>query len=312
MVYSTPATCRAGQCVHVGQEKDCAKGCKDGACVEDLCLGVICDSPPVGSCLDETTLGYFQAPGICSEGVCEYLALEETCGFGCQAGACLGDPCLGKNCSAPPASACVDANTLRHYSPQGSCAAGACSYPPQDIACTFGCSAGACLEDPCLGVVCDTPPAQSCTEMMTLRTYQSTGTCTAGQCEYQELTQTCDLGCQGGACLEDPCTGVSCTNSPANYCNGSGVVKYALNGTCSAGACAYKKAAYPCEFGCKAGECQPDPCLGVVCIAPPTVCEAGGTVVTSFTSSCSAGNCFVVGGSTPCEFGCLAGKCNPF
>lgn len=55
--------------------------------------------------------------------------------------------------------------------------------------------------DPCAGVTCTTPPAPTCSDAATLVTYASTGTCTAGTCQYAATTQACAQGCDGDACV---------------------------------------------------------------------------------------------------------------
>jgi alpha-tubulin suppressor-like RCC1 family protein len=48
-------------------------------------------------------------------------------------------------CATPPATACIDAKTLRRYQATGVCQAGACGYGSSDSACLAGCKDGACL-----------------------------------------------------------------------------------------------------------------------------------------------------------------------
>src|SRR5690242_8932434 len=47
-------------------------------------------------------------------------------------------------CNSPPASTCLDANTLQSFSLPGSCATGSCQYDMMTTACTYGCANGAC------------------------------------------------------------------------------------------------------------------------------------------------------------------------
>ncbi len=59
----------------------------------------------------------------------------------CSGGVCAGAPVA---CAAPPASTCIDANTLRTYSATGTCSAGSCTYASSDETCPVACSGGAC------------------------------------------------------------------------------------------------------------------------------------------------------------------------
>jgi hypothetical protein len=55
--------------------------------------------------------------------------------------------------------------------------------------------------DPCAGVTCTTPPAAACSNLATLVTYASTGTCSAGTCQYAATMQTCTNGCDVSTCV---------------------------------------------------------------------------------------------------------------
>jgi alpha-tubulin suppressor-like RCC1 family protein len=48
-------------------------------------------------------------------------------------------------CVDPPPSACADAMTRRDYAGPGTCPAGVCEYPYQDVPCEHGCRDGACV-----------------------------------------------------------------------------------------------------------------------------------------------------------------------
>ncbi len=56
--------------------------------------------------------------------------------------------------------------------------------------------------DPCQGVSCTTPPPARCDDASVLRTFVAPGTCSNGHCSYQERTDQCLGGCQGGACQQ--------------------------------------------------------------------------------------------------------------
>lgn len=55
--------------------------------------------------------------------------------------------------------------------------------------------------DPCQNKTCSSPPAPSCIDGKTLRSYDLVGVCVAGSCTYAEKTQTCSGSCVGGSCL---------------------------------------------------------------------------------------------------------------
>lgn len=58
---------------------------------EDPCANVVCDQPPIDSCLDEDTLLVYEVEGSCdpATGLCVYLPSEQTCAHGCEDGACV-------------------------------------------------------------------------------------------------------------------------------------------------------------------------------------------------------------------------------
>jgi hypothetical protein len=86
---------------------------------------------------------YPYATGACNDGdAC-------TTGDACNMGVCSGTPVA---CTAPPPATCADGNTRRSFSAGGSCSGGTCSYPSSDMACAYGCQAGACKPAPSCGV----------------------------------------------------------------------------------------------------------------------------------------------------------------
>lgn len=191
----------------------------------------------------------------------------------------VADPCAGVVCDAPPAPVCSDAATLELFASPGRCEDGACAYAKVATTCERGCVDGACAGDPCAGIVCDTPP-NACSA--------ATGVCQSGVCSYAPLTgAACD---DGDACTVSDrcaanatCAGVAlrCDDSPAATCaDGATLTAYAETGTCADGACAYEAVAVTCGGGCANGACAEDPCVGVVCDAPPSAChEAAGSCV---------------------------------
>jgi hypothetical protein len=201
--YSSHGTCSDGQCSYPHTDSSCANGCVAGACQGiDLCNGVSCDSPPASTCSDPHTLLSYSASGSCSLGVCSYPSSSVACANGCQAGACLGDPCAGVTCDSPPGSFCVGTQmvTLRSFGASGTCHNGSCSYPFTDTNCPNGCVSGMCLGDPCLGVTCTQPPLPTCSDAQTLRTWSSPGSCSHGGCSYTSSDMHCPNGCKSGAC----------------------------------------------------------------------------------------------------------------
>ena len=116
-------------------------GGTDGAA---LCVGVTCTTPPATACSSASNLRSYDPAGTCSNGVCRYLVTNTNCPFGCAAGACNPDPCVGVTCTTPPAATCADTRTRRTYPAIGTCAGGICGYPPVDTSCAYGCAANLC------------------------------------------------------------------------------------------------------------------------------------------------------------------------
>jgi hypothetical protein len=76
--------------------------------------------------------------------------------------------------------------------------------------------------DPCAGVTCEQPPAPTCADGTTRRSFASPGTCADGACTYQPSDESCRFGCQDGACRPN-----TCAND--DECAGS----YCILGRCS-------------------------------------------------------------------------------
>jgi outer membrane protein assembly factor BamB len=293
-------------------DNDC-DGHTDEECSE-LCEGVVCDQPPGPCHLEE---------GICSNGVCTYQRRPEgtACNDGdactaddeCYRGACLGTPVT---CDTPPPNECVDAYTMRSYAAEGVCAAGSCSYGHQDVNCGDGCADGACVGDPCAGVVCDQPPGPC---------YESEGVCSKGSCSYPPLADgtACDDGqsctvddaCGSGVCSGAPMT---CNTPPESECLDENTMRsYEAEGFCRDGGCSYNFQDSNCAHGCADGvagaTCQGDPCAGVACDNPPNQCYlvpgtcTDGECEYSFNNgaACSDGDACTVGDT--CQDGTCAG-----
>jgi hypothetical protein len=158
----------------------------------------------------------------------------------------------------------------------------------------------ACLPpDPCMGVVCNMPPAPVCDGSSAV-TYQMMGTCMAGMCGYAEATRTdcattmrvCSAGAcvappaevcndnidndldgqldcldsdcaMAPSCIVDPCMGVTCTMPPAATCDGNAAVTYQAMGTCNPanGTCSYAEAMRT--------DCGMQQCTNGVCVPRP-------------------------------------------
>jgi RHS repeat-associated protein len=275
-VYESSGYCDSGNCFYNFQITNCEFGCESGECLDDPCVGVTCDTPPANYCVDTDSLRVFEVQGNCSDGECEYGFEDLGCEFGCEAGACLQDPCIGVTCNSPPANYCQDLDTLVSYTDDGTCDDGVCLYEGVQTICDFGCDSGACLEDPCLGVACETPPANYCQDSDNVIVYDENGDCTDGLCEYDYTALLCDFGCENGECLEDPCLGISCETPPANYCDDEDtLVNYDSFGTCENGLCSYTSFEEACTFGCSAGACNPPECTSGECCDNGFIRDAG-------------------------------------
>ena len=68
-------------------------------------------------------------------------------------------------------------------------------------------TAGLCHQGECqpIGDICDTPPANECTDAYTLKVWDETGTCdgSKGKCVYGFTTVTCGYVCADGVCLDN-------------------------------------------------------------------------------------------------------------
>ncbi len=108
--YNVKGTCKAGQCEYAFKDYQCPKGCQDGLCIGEPCLGIKCDNP--GPC---------QENGRCVAGECAYDAKDE--GASCDPqDACISEAkcdanhkCVGKTID------CQKPHTLG-----GTCVAGSC------------------------------------------------------------------------------------------------------------------------------------------------------------------------------------------
>ncbi len=251
--YDGSGFCLVDQCEYTFDDEVCAAGCAHGACRADACAGVSCDSPPASECIDASTLRLFDLAASCRNGACEYESRELSCAAGCAAGACLREECGAILCDSPP-SQC--------HEPAGRCVDGECTYDerPASASCDDG---DACtIDDRCGGgicsgtaVVCDAPSGPTCVDASTLRSYGTTGTCSAGTCTFAPSDTHCPGGCNAGSCL-DACANTACDTPPAPACvNASTLRTYGAAGACSAGTCTYPATDTYCPVGCDSGAC---------------------------------------------------------
>lgn len=231
------------------------------ACVANI----DCDAPPPPACNGQFVANF---NGTCVDGACQYNPTNvEACAFGCADGACLPACDADQACANDiPAAAC-DPQTSELVTFTGACVNSACEFPELGRqACAFGCAAGACLPDPCAGVICDDPPAPAC-QGNVLITSGDNGVCANGGCSYATAQQNCAFGCADGACLPDPCLGVVCNDPPGSLCNAGILTTFEALGVCNAADCSYPSHNQACQFGCNAQNngCANDPCSGVQC-----------------------------------------------
>ena len=300
--------------------------------VSNPCEGIVCDKPPANACADSAMLTVFDANGACDQGQCQYASHPTACPNGCVQDACAGDPCVGVTCMAPPANYCTDAAHLSVYEPAGSCTGGTCGYAKHDEYCSFGCLNDVCDGDPCVGVACNTAPANYCTDATHFEVNEVPGSCANGTCAYGHHNEFCQFGCSQGVCNGDPCQGVSCTTAPSDYCVDAATVRqYAASGTCNAGSCGYPSNDVTCPLGCSNGACaecvtQTDCvagkwCNGTLCqscgtnqhcgssctdctqLSPTQKCDAAGTICIQCTSDgeCGAGAWCSSSACVPCN-----------
>ncbi len=221
--HAAVGTCSDGQCSYAlapGQSCSDGNACTQGdLCAADgSCAGtpMACNTPPAPMCSDGDTSVVFDPQGSCSMGACNYTQQTVSCPGMCgsvMAGLCP-DPCANRTCDTPPTPC---------YAVPGMCneQTGACSYTvdsnitacDDNDSCTMNdtCQGdGSCLGT---GVVCDQPPAPTCIDASTRRTFSANGAmCNAGtsMCDYPFTDTNCGPpGCSNGACNTN-CDETSC------------------------------------------------------------------------------------------------------
>lgn len=134
-----------GGCARDVVRTTCPDGCADGRCVGAPCLGVRCESPPPGVCLDGG-LRTFSSAGRClaDGGGCDYVSTEVPCPFGCANGRCTEQTCANVTCTTPPAPSCKSPTVKVTPGGAGTCRAGGCVYLATEETCAGRCVNGAC------------------------------------------------------------------------------------------------------------------------------------------------------------------------
>lgn len=316
-----------GECRATQRAESCGDGqrCRDGVCEADPCAGVVCDTPPPGTCE-----GFVATPilpeGVCDEGVCNYAAGEaiDCAGSGlfCAHGVCVSDdPCDGVVCTPPEARTC-DGNTSVELT-RGRCVgAGECAFTEVRVSCTASrqvCVAGDCV-DPTLDceTLCSPSPAAVCEGDVAV-SFSLPSSCETG-CAHPRSETDCRASgryCSAGECVvTDPCVGTVCESPPGPRCDGEVVVRSQPTGVCGAGGvCTYGELRSDCAAGggrCSEGACVfPDPCDLVRCDTPPADrCDGASLLRHPETGSCSAGRCTYAPERVDCASALPQGYCS--
>lgn len=235
-------------------------------------------------------------------------------GGGGGAGGGTGGGIVECSCQLPEAT--CQGNTRISAAASRCLADAGCDFQLIETACPAGCAAGACVGEPCLGMVCSQPPKAKCESATALRVFTTPGACQAGGCLYASAQVSCD--CENDHCKSNPCIGVTCAQPPSATCLGASLRTWQSPGTCDAatGRCAYATADTACGIGgCNAGQCTNDKCAGVVCNQPPAATCLGTTAVqisaTPGTCSATSGACSYATQTVTCDPGkqCSQGAC---
>src|SRR3989338_2310505 len=175
--------------------------------------------------------------------------------------------------------------------------------------------------DPCAGVTCSSPPAAEC-DVNNVKTYSSSGTCSAGQCSYSSSTSACRFGCSLGQCK--PCESSACGTNSKTCADG---FTSTCQQSCSGEQCA------ACEPSCAGHETAPatqntstgsgsgsstssngtttsNLCANVICNTPPaTSCNGNNIRFFSSPGACNNGICSYSETGYACQNGCSNGAC---
>ena len=156
------------------------------------------------------------------------------------------------------------------------------------------------------------PASPVCTNSSTLTTMRVRA-CTGSACQFETSTVLCSQGCANGACVNEPCAGVSCSEPPPSTCvNATSLRVFTSPGACTAGTCGYASAEVSCSGGCSNGACTGNPCAGRVCNLPPAS-SCVGNVLRTYSSQgiCdgASGACTYQRVDTVCVAGCSNAAC---
>jgi len=330
IMWSDEGTCDPddGSCSYTQTTRDCeldGQLCIDGACVEDPCDTITCDEPPAATC-DGDILSEGFGEGTCSRGECTYATIVRDCtvdDLACIDGGCRDD-CYGVTCETPPEPTC-EGETLTEWSETGICLPeldGECLYEATTTNCTDEgqiCLEGACVDDPCDTITCDSPAPAVCDGNF-VRAEFGTGTCERGVCTYATRVRDCDddgLTCIDADC-RDACYEVVCEEPPEPTCAEDVVIGYEEVGTCDPAdaSCSYAVVTTNCFLDdqiCVDGACVDDPCDTLVCDTPPDGYCDGNTEVEPFgVGACDRGDCSYAERRLDCESigqTCIDGAC---
>jgi hypothetical protein len=281
-VWQVPVACPGGEL--------CSNGVCGATCQDECTLDAArCAGAGVETCGDLSHDGCTEwgPVVVCATGTwCSNGVGAATCQDECTASVC--DGLTFRECGQFDLDPCLD------LSPGLSCA-------PSDPCREGACTAAGCTSAP---KVCDQPPASTCVDASTLRTYDASGRCEAGGCVYHPH----DVACPSCPSC-DACAGVTCTAAPS--------VCFAAPGTCTAGSCHYDYAdGTSCDDGdaCTEGDgCAQGVCAGTAkqCLTPPAAACISPTVVRIYggPGACLGGSCQYPYGDETCPGGCTNGAC---
>jgi hypothetical protein len=289
---SSPGLCTDGLCTYPTVTNfDCTSlgyVCSEGACVDESelypCAGVVCSPGPISECDGNVAVTY-QAPGICTAGVCDFPATRVNCaatGKECFDGFCIEPPtCEDVVCTEIPPDACRG-TVLTTFDGPGVCDRGVCLYTETELDCADSgqfCANGACTnDDPCDVVVCNEAGAAFC-DGSEVVTPNPTGTCLDGQCSYGETRVDCaltDESCYNGQCTDDPCSFITC-NSPQARCEDDVAITSTAAGVCVAANLSCDYSAVETRVNCAA---TGDSCFLGACVDGPITIAPDDIIIT--------------------------------
>jgi hypothetical protein len=229
-------------------DENLAVDCPEGSiCIQGECAGLCvaeemsCPAGEVCEWVEDENGDQIKVcvPNVCEEGSPNALNCVEN-PYWCDQGhhpPCVCDAvereCVGlcDKVNCPAGKVCIDKN-------------GTCQPIGDDcwtLGCEFGmiCAGGACVPDPCIGVVC--PEEEYCNNQ--------------GQCVEPCMAGDCPAGCYEGGCVNDPCVGIAC---PIGWTCNSSTGECEKGGPCADVNCLFYEV-------CENGECIEDPCWNIEC-----------------------------------------------